>query len=152
MLKMKECILSKADGTHPKTQYKHYYQWYRTGERVSHTNRSSDFAAFISRIRRDTKTVTGDTYGLGSEIDPVPTVIKLDCAMELLNGCILGYRTSNQIDSGKLYNNVTMLILFWYDGLCHRNPKTPKNAAVAAISKLLAISPSIFKWCDSHVY
>ena len=98
-VQMKEYILLKAEGSHSKIQNSRHYLWYRTGKRVSRTNRSSDFAAFTSQIRRDTTTVTGAAYGLGSEIDPVPTVIKLDCAMELLNGCILGYRTSNQIDS-----------------------------------------------------
>ena len=53
-----------------------------------------------------------------------------------------------------MYNNVVMLILLWHDGLCSRNStdKALGAAAKATMSKLLALSPCVFKGCDCHVY
>ena len=51
----------------------------------------------------------------GKEMDPIPIAVKFDCAMELANGTILGYREEGQVDTGKMYANVVFLLLLRHE-------------------------------------
>ena len=67
--------------------------------------------------RKDTILATESYAGDGDGIDPIPSVIKMDCAMELINGCLAGYRSCHHVTTGQLYNNVVIFILLWHDFL-----------------------------------
>ena len=53
-----------------------------------------------------------------------------------------------------MYSTIVMLILLWHDGLFASSSTNEALGVVAksALSKFLALSPCVFKWCDTHVY
>jgi len=98
-----EALLSKEDG---EKWSRDLYRPYRFAERVSDTNTATDFAEWATQIRNDTKLVSQEIYG--QQIDPIPVIMRFDCALELLNGGVRGYRSEGQVDTGKMYNNVVL--------------------------------------------
>ena len=73
----------------------------------------SEYASWKRQLRQKTREVTKELFG--KEMDPIPVAVKFDCAMELANGTILGYREEGQVDTGKMYANVVFLLLLRYE-------------------------------------
>ena len=154
-IQMGECVLAYEEGS-KKPQIMHWsFCPYVVSERVSHSNTATDIAGMIMDLREYTRSVTGDAYGVESKIDPIPKVIKTDCAMELANGCIRGFRHDSQVDSGKMYNNVVMTVLLWHDYKLRRDDTSidlRRKFSKETLNYILQRCPHILKWCLSHVY
>jgi len=81
----------------------------------------------------------------GKEMDPIPIVVKFDCAMELTNGTILGYREEGQVDTGNNYANVVLLFLLGHEHIANNvtDAKELKRWAVITLDRI----GSICVWC-----
>ena len=104
--------------------------------------------------RKDTILATESYAGDGDGIDPIPSVIKMDCAMELINGCLAGYRSCHHVTTGQLYNNVVIFILLQHDFLMLNivDGSEAKIVSKNTYARILALSPCIFKQCKSHLW
>ena len=87
-------------------------------------------------------------------MDPIPIAVKFDCAMELANGTILGYREEGQVDIGKMYANVVFLLLLRHEHMTKNvtEAKELKRCAVITLDRIKSICVCLMKQCDSHVY
>ena len=143
-----ESVLSNKDGT----DFAHnLYRPYRVAERVSDVNTASEYAQWTMKLRKDAKLVSAEWFGF--EIDPIPVAVKFDCALELLHGAVSGYRMLNQVDTGKTYHNVVLLILLHHEyttnelndvALLMQHSKTTHDI-------IKKHCPCVFKQCSVHV-
>ena len=116
MMQATECLLSKNDADEWSRELFHPMQM---AERVSHSNTAQDFSRWTLKLREDTHLVTKSAFGVA--IDPIPIVLRFNCALELLNGAVLGYRKKHQVDTGKMYNNVVLANLLRYERITASN-------------------------------
>lgn len=146
-----ECVLSQGDAENFGNKLFHPLF---LGERISPSNKTKDFAYWILQLRKDTMTATESYAGAGDGIDPIPTVVKVDCAMELTNGCLIGFGSSHHVATGQLYNNVVTYILRRHDCLISNasDENDVKRSSKISYNRVLAHSPCIFKHCKSHVW
>jgi len=146
-----ECILQEEDAGNYGDNLFHPV---RVAERASPSNKSSDFSAWIKQLRKDTMTVTESCPGAGDGIDPIPSVVKMDCALEIAHGCLEGFRSNHHVATGQLYNNVFIYILRRHDSLIlnAEDDYDVKRVSRITYSRILAHSPCIIKQCKSHVY
>ena len=82
---------------------------------MSNLNTGTEYSVHKQQLREETKIVTKELFGV--EMDPIPIAMKFDCAMELVNGTILGYRKAGQVDSGKMYANIVIYLLLRHESL-----------------------------------
>eukprot|EP00985_Skeletonema_marinoi_P023340 scaffold15505_cov134-Skeletonema_marinoi.AAC.1 len=127
---------------------------YLLAEKVSPSNKTRDVSDWILQLRKDTILATESYAGAGDGIDPIPSVIKMDCAMELINGCLAGYRSCHHVTTGQLYNNVVIFILLRHDFLMLNvvDGSEAKIVSKNTYARILALSPCIFKQCKSHLW
>ena len=125
---------------------------YRFAERASNANTGSEYASWKRQLRQETREVTKELFG--KEMDPIPIAVKFDCAMELANGTILGYREEGQVDTGKMYANVVFLLLLRHEHMTKNvtEAKELKRCAVITLDRIKSICVCLMKQCDSHVY
>ena len=125
---------------------------YRCAERVSNYNTGTEYGYHKQQLRRETKIVTKELFG--KEIDPVPIAMKFDCAMELVNGAIQGYRIEGQIDTGKMYTNIVILILLRHEHKTSgvNEESVLKDCARVTLDRIRSTCVCVCKQCNSHVY
>lgn len=148
-----ECVLSYDDAEY---RGQNLFHPVMVGERISPRNRTEDFTDWILQMRKDTREATESYAGAGDGIDPIPSVVKTDCAMELTAGCLLGYRSSNHVSTVQMYSNVVLFILLRHDFLMSHiaddHECNVKQVSTITYQQILEHSPSIFKHCKSHVH
>ena len=144
-----ECFLTKEDGDKFSSCL---FRPFKFAERVSDSNTGNDIAAWISQLREECMSVTATS--LKRTIDPCPQVVKFDCALEFVNGNVSGFRRDGQVDTGKMLNNVVILVLLHHESVTQNasDPSLVKESAVRAFSAIKSVSPFLVKQCSSHVF
>ena len=131
---------------------KRYRTYLNQSERVSHKNTGADISNWIKHVVTDASAVTKGLFGTSTSI--CPNLFTFDCAIELLYGGVLGFRSDHQVDNPKMYANCVMYILLNHEKLLMKNPGDQKSIAIATSSyrKLLDVCIFAAKQCDSHIY
>ena len=146
-----ECVLTRNDA---EEFGNNLYHPLFLAERISPNNKTHNVANWVYHFRKDTMIATESRPGAGDGIDPIPSVVKTDCAMQLANGFLIGYRSSHHVSTGQLYNNVVIYILRRHDYLLVHaaDEYDMRSASRILYNRVLQLSPCIFKHCKSHVY
>lgn len=122
------------------------------GERVSVSNTGPDVIRFFLQYREEAKEASLSV--LGRVIDPKPLIIKMDGALEFLQGVVGGFRDEGQVDTGKGYNNIVALVLLYYSGRLFQLEDESVKTEVAkdALTILQTHVGTLVKQCDVHVF
>ena len=129
------------------------YTQFLCAERVSPRNRGIDFSEWLEEVKEDTMKAMESCLGKGCGYPLRPVVIKMDCALELMNGCIGAFRSEGMVEDCTAYNQCVMLVLLRHEAklACMKDGDNLCKLAVASHEKLLQVSPCIFKQCKTHV-
>jgi len=148
-----ECLLSKSDAV---LAGKKLLSPAIIGERVSSSNAAVDFEEWFSTLKQDTITATESVFGKGNGQPLVPTVIKMDCAIELMQGAIAAFRSEKlqHVVNAQQYNDAVIIVLLRLeskvDGVSDNEEL--RRYAVESLAILLQVSPCVFKQCKTHVH
>ncbi len=127
-------------------------------ERISDKNNASSIARWLTNVVRDA-TDAMESYPQGARGHIMrPVVVQMDCALELMNGCIIGFRSDTQVDCAARYNACVVIIVLHYEYLCSslsndndEAEEERKRYAEQAMYTLLLVSPSVYKQCKYHI-
>lgn len=128
-------------------------------ERISDKNNASSIESWLSNVIRDASDAMESYPGgaIGHKLRPV--LIQMDCALELLNGCISAFRNETQADCAARYNACVIIIVLRYEYLCStisdnndEAREEKKMYASIALETINLVSPSVFKQCKAHIY
>lgn len=144
-----ECLLSYEDSMSKTMKFTPA----TVSERISNRNRASDITKWLKEVSTDTVTamasVSGNDYAYGLK----PVMVKMDCALELMNGCIGAFRESTQVSTAAGYNGcVTVIILRYEAQVVGASLDEIRRCSIDAYRKILCVSPCIFKQCKSHIH
>ncbi len=144
-----ECLLSQQDRDSTTIKFTPA----TLSERISNRNRASDICSWLQEVRSDTLTAMASCSGRDCATPLKPAVIKMDCALELMTGCITAFRNDDQIDSAARYNGCVIVVILRYEAqVVGASPDEVRRYAKEAYNKILCVSPCIFKQCNSHVH
>ena len=121
-------------------------------ERLSPSNTGERFGEWIRRQNESCKEISRSAFG--REIDLQFTMLKVDCALELLHGVVDGLRRDGMIRNARQLCSVTLWAL-----LCHEkrtegivDASAIKASAMDTVECIRDVSPLLGKQCNSHVY
>jgi len=83
-----------------------------------------------------------------------PILMKMDCALELMDGCIRAFRIPEciHVANSQTYNTCVILIILRYEAMKRTTVESDLlELAKSAYQQLLYVTPTIFKQCKSHV-
>ena len=110
-LHLSECVLSKTDA---ESWSSCIFNPLLIAERVSDTNTGKDIGEWMKEIVQDSQDVSLDHYKI--RITPIPILMKFDCALELLAGSIIAFRSNGcQVNSSPMYSNIMMYLLLQHE-------------------------------------
>ena len=146
-----ECVIKKEDSS------KYGSNFLITpaiiAERVSSRNRASDFYAWLIQVKKDTETAMTSYLGQGYGYPMRPVCIKMDCALELMNGCIAAFREPSQVLYASMYNSCVIIALLRHESkLSISAQEIHSELAESCLQLILVLSPCIMKQCKTHVY
>ena len=120
-------------------------------ERIGSSNTAIDFECWLKRVKEDTIVAMGSYVGSDYAYPLRPTVIKMDCALQLLNGCLGAFRNEEHVSTGAGYNSIVYLVLLWHDFQMSTTPVTNhEEIAMLSLQKILKGCPCIMKQCKVH--
>ncbi len=144
-----ECLLSHEDRASTSIKFTPA----TVSERISNRNRARDICSWLQEVRSDTLTAMASCSGSDYAIALKPAVVKMDCALELMNGCIGAFREESQVKSAAGYNGCVIVVILRYEAqVVGASPDEVRQYATEAYNKILCVSPCIFKQCKSHVH
>lgn len=144
-----ECLLSDEDSASTNIKFTPA----TVSERVSNRNRATDICSWLKEVCSDTvvamASCSGSEYAYGLK----PVIVKMDCALELMDGCIGAFREDAQVSSAAGYNGCVMVVILRYESqVVGSSSDAIRQYAIEAYRKILLVSPCIFKQCKSHVH
>ena len=117
-------------------------------EHISHRQTGVTFADVWISFHRAADAVHGDP----KNPLPNPILLNTDCAGQLQNGWILALRVKGQVLNRVMMNNVTLIILCWYEHQNHTgNVENITQSAYTAYRFFEILVPSGIHSCRSHV-
>ena len=148
-IQLSECLLSNEYGA---KFGKNLYKAVTVAERVGSSNTASDIERWLTQVRKDTLLAMNSFLGSGNGIELRPLIIKLDCALELLSGCLRAFRRDNDVKSAAGYNSIVIVVMLWKEGMRSSGSLTCyETLAKEAVHKIRQGSPCLFKQCKVHV-
>eukprot|EP00984_Skeletonema_dohrnii_P023707 scaffold12803_cov130-Skeletonema_dohrnii-CCMP3373.AAC.1 len=82
-----------------------------------------------------------------------PIAVKMDCALELLDGCLTAFRQQHHVRFSAAYSNSVVLVMLWYEGrISDATTDERRLIATECYEALMRVAPSIFKQCKAHVF
>ena len=146
-VQLAETVLSKCDA---KGHQVGDYGVICIAERVSESNRSSDIAAMIGMLHRDTVATGRKMYGPG--YDSAIGLIHADGAVEIGSGALLALAKPGQVTTLQAYNAMVCAVILHYEHetLDISTPAVHEVAAQAAVELIQEKSPTMIAQCNVH--